>query len=88
MSTALAIIDPALHCRPLLEFCRIASCVRARITISGLPRITSLLWISSTNSNEIDSTLLATVRNPDVAGAHNEHDLNMLTHVAERTGNM
>jgi hypothetical protein len=26
-----------------------------------------------------DSRHLATVRNPDVAGVHNEHDLNMLT---------
>jgi hypothetical protein len=34
--------------------------------------------------NSPRSTLLATVRNPDVAGVHNEHDLNMLTRVAER----
>ena len=34
------------------------------------------------------STLLATVRKSDVAEVHNENDLNMLTHVAERTGNM
>jgi len=26
------------------------------------------------------------VRNPDVAGLHNENDFNMLTRVAERTG--
>jgi hypothetical protein len=29
--------------------------------------------------------LLANVRNPDVAGVHNENDLNMFTRVAERT---
>jgi hypothetical protein len=32
--------------------------------------------------------LLANVRNPDVAGVHNENDFNMLTRVAEITGNM
>ena len=32
-----------------------------------------------------NSVHLATVRNPDVAGVHNENDLNMLTPVAERT---
>ncbi|MFZ0927170.1 MAG: hypothetical protein WAN11_01120 [Syntrophobacteraceae bacterium] len=43
MSMALAIIDPALHCRPLLEFCRVASCAsRPDSEYPGYPDITSL----------------------------------------------
>jgi hypothetical protein len=34
------------------------------------------------------SNFLANVRNPDVGGVHNENDFNMLTRVAEITGNM
>ena len=43
MSMAPAIIDPALHCRPLLEFCRVASCAsRPDSEYPGYPDITSL----------------------------------------------
>ena len=47
------------------------------------------VWAVQKNLNSVEiSSILANARKSDVAEVHNENDLNMLTHVAERTGNM